>query len=152
MVDITKGTHKWGFLSKVASAQTGSPHIFNVTLAANHDNFDLVVRGDWRAFDNYDEDTTATVSFSGVVQEKAADGTWYVEVVSSNAVLVYNSPVSPYAEKEFQDEGLFYNKAGETAEGLSLIAGDIISLSENAFNKTPAVGDSVTYANGKYTV
>ncbi len=151
-IDLTKGSHKYGFLNKIASAQTGSPHIFNVELAANHDNFDLVVRGDWKSFDNYEEDTSATVSFSGIVQEKTSEGTWYIEVVSSNALLVYNSPVSPYSEMELQDESLFYNLQGETAEGFSLIAGDIFSVSENGFNKTPKAGDTVVYTNGKYTV
>lgn len=151
-LDITKGAHKYGFLNKVASAQTGSPHIHNVTLAADHDNFDLVVKGDWVSFDNYEEDTAATVSFSGIVREKTSEGTWYIEVVSSNALLVYNAPVSPYSEKEFQDESLFYNADGETAEGFTLIAGDIFSVSENGFNKAPKAGDAVTYTNGKYTV
>lgn len=152
-IDIRKGTHKWGFLSKVASAQTGSPHIYNITLAADHDNFDLVLKGAWKAFDNYNEDTTGSISFTGVVQDKAADGTWYVEVVSTNALLVYNSPVSPYAEKEFQDESLFFNKQGETAEGFSLIAGDIISVSESAFSSAPTKGDAVTgFSAGKYQI
>lgn len=151
-IDLTKGSHKRGFLNKVASAQTGSPHVFNVTLAQDHDNFDLVVRGDWKAFDNYEEDTAATVSFSGIVREKTSEGTWYIEVVSSNALLVYNSPVSPYPQQELQDEELFYNLSGETSDGLSLISGDIYSVSENGFSKAPTAGDTVSYADGKYVI
>lgn len=152
MVDITKGTHKWGFLNKVASAQTGSPHIYNIILKADHDNFDMAVRGDWKAFDQYEEDTATAVSFSGIVREKTPEGNWYIEVVSSNALLLYNSPVSPYAEKEFQDESLFVNKTNDRIQGFSLIEGDVFSVNPEAFNQTPQSGDAVTYVNGVYTI
>lgn len=151
-IALTKGTKKYGFLNKVASSISGSPHIFNIVLAADHDNFDMAVRGNWAAFDQYEEDTSATVTFSGIVREKTSEGTWYIEVVSSNALLLYNSPVSPYGEKEFQDESLFYNKAGEVVQGFSLIPGDIFSVSEAGFNQTPQAGDTVTYVNGVYTI
>ncbi len=150
-IAITKGSRKYGFLNKLLSAYGGA-HIHNVTLVADHDNFDLVVKGDWVGFDNYEEDASETVSFSGIIRGLSSEGTWYIEVVSSNALLVYNSPVSPYSEKEFQDEGLFYNEAGDTTEGHVLVAGDIFSVSPNGFTGTPAEDKTVTYANGKYVV
>lgn len=153
-IDLTKGTHKVGFLSKTLSLYGGA-HTINVTLAGNHDNFDLVVidATKFNSFDNYDEDASETVSFSGYILGKnTSEGGWYIGVESSNAVLVYNSPVSPYSEKELQDESLFYNLAGETVEGIQLKQLDVFTVSDNGFTGTPAEGKTVTYANGKYAV
>ena len=152
-VDVIKGSHRYGFLNKVASAQTGSPHIYNVTMASNHDNFELVLRGEWQSFDNYKEDANGVISFDGVVRGQTPEGTWYIEVTQpTDALLVYNAPVSPYAEKEFQDESIFYNKAGETAEGFSLIVGDVFSVDASAFTGTIAAKKAVKYTNGKFAI
>lgn len=153
MVDIRTGTHIEAFPTKVA-AMAGSPHTYNVTLAENHDNGTLLLRTlKWNSYDNYDEDTTGTISFAGYIQGKAANGNWYVEVKEdTDALLVYNTPKSEYAEEELKDESLFYNAAGESVEGISLIKGDLFELSTLAFNGTPEAGKSVTYSNGKYVV
>ena len=83
----------------------------------------------------------------------SSENTWYIKVNKAvDTYLVYNSPVSEYPEKELQDEALFYNLAGETAEAIELRKGDIFSVNANGFASTPAVGSIVTYANGKYTV
>lgn len=155
-VDITKGTHKKAFMSKVFAVENG--HIFNVTLGAAHDNGDLIVRDvtSWNSFDNYDEDTAGTITFSGVVRGQGANGGWYVEVlsVSQDVLFAYNSPVMPYPEREFQDEALFYNAIGDVVQGIPLERGDIIELSEDAFTGTIAVDAAVTYtaATNKYTI
>ena len=154
-IDITKGSHKVAFPSKVASAQSGSPHVYNITLDADHDNGDLVIRdtASWNSFDNYDEGT-GTLTFSGIIREDK--GVFYVEVVSAGAdvVMVYNAPVSPYSEKDLQDESLFYNAEGDVVQGLSLIKGDIIELSADAFSSTPVEDKTVTYnaTTNKYVV
>lgn len=148
-IDIRKGSHKVAFLSKVAASNVGSPHVFNITLENDHDNGDLVVRDvtAWESFDNYAEDTSGTITFSGVIRGKGANGGYYVEVlsVSADVVLVYNSPVSPYPEKELQDESLFYNEDGDVVQGISLIRGDIVELSANAFTGTIVDGATVVY-------
>lgn len=153
MIDISKGSHKWGFLNRLLSTYGGF-HTHNVTLATDHDNFDLVALTEgWNSFDNYDEDTSATVTFSGRVMGLSSEGTWYIKVrQAENAYLVYNSPVSEYSEREFQDEALFFNKAGETAEAIELWKGDIFSVCPAAFNGTVKEGSLVSYANGKYVV
>lgn len=68
--------------------------------------------------------------------------------------MVYNAPVSPYSEKDLQDESLFYNAEGDVVQGLSLIKGDIIELSANAFSSTPIEDKTVTYnaTTNKYVV
>lgn len=158
-IDITRNaTHKIFFPSKVASFNVGSPHTYNMTLGAAHDNGDLIVRDvtSWNSFDNYDEDTAGTITFSGIVRGQDADGLWRVEVlsVSQDAVIVYNSPVSEYPQRELQDPGLFYNAEGETAIGGELIRGDQLLLSESAFTGTLAVDAAVAYdaSTKKYTI
>ena len=47
--------------------------------------------------------------------------------------------------KGYADEDRFYNKAGDRVRAYTLRAGDRVSLSENAFEAAPAVGDYVTY-------
>ncbi len=155
-IDITKGSHKVAFMSKVFAVENG--HIFNVTLGAAHDNGDLIVRDvtSWNSFDNYDEDTAGTITFSGIVRGQGANGGWYVEVlsVSQDVLFAYNAPISPYPEREFQDESLFYNAQGDVVQGIPLERGDIIELSEDAFTGTIAVDAAVTYtaATNKYTI
>ena len=153
-IDISKNaTHKMGFLNKLL-ATYGGAHTHNVTLAVDHDNFDLIgLTEKWNSFDNFDEDQGATLDFEGVVMGLSAENTWYIKVNKAvDTYLVYNSPVSEYPEKELQDEALFYNQAGETAEAIELRKGDIFSVNANGFASDPAVGSIVAYSNGKYTV
>lgn len=157
-IDITKGAHKAMFPSKVNSAMKQGGHVFNVTLINDHDNGDLVVRDTaWTSFDNYAE-TETEATFTGIVQGESTSNPdhWFVEVltVADDVVAVYNSPVSPYAEKSLQDETLFYNEAGDVVQGMTLSRGDLLELSENAFSGTLAVGASVTYdaANNLYVI
>ena len=151
-IDLVKNNkHGIVFPNKIAAA-SGSPHQFNITLAADHDNGELILRGGWHSFDNYDEDENGTVDFEGVIREPSAEGGWYVEVTkATDALLVYNTPVSPYPERELRDEGLFYNAEGDTVRVYSLIVGDIFSV-QNIFDGTPEAGASVTFADGKYVV
>lgn len=152
-LDIQKGSHKYGFLNKML-ATYGGFHTSNVTLATDHDNFDLVgLTEGWNSFDNYDEDPAATIDFEARVMGLSSEGTWYLKVVKANdCYLVYNSPVSEYNEREFQDESLFYNVAGETAEAIELWKGDIFSVDPSGFTGSVSEGSIVTYSNGKYVV
>ena len=67
-------------------------------------------------------------------------------------LILYNSPVSPYQEERFQNEALFYNKAGDVARGFEMAKGDIFSISTSAFTGTPVAGKTLTYASGKFVV
>lgn len=146
-IDITKGSRQVAFLSKIFAVENG--HIYNLTIAKDRDNGQLAVRDvtTWNSFDNYDEDTSGTITFSGVIRGEGANGGYYVEVlsVSDDVLFVYNSPVSEYAEISLQDESLFYNESGDVVQGIPLERGDIFEISENAFSGTIADDAAVTY-------
>lgn len=155
VVDITKGTHIKSFPNKVASMMGNYAHVYNLVLTANTDNGTLASRGDYVSFDQYEQAAVTANAVEGVIRELMADGTWLVEVTklpATEVLYVYNSPVSEYSEKEFQDESLMYNKAGEVAQGATLVLGDMFTLSDVAFTGTPATGKTVKYAAGKYVV
>ncbi len=155
VVDITKGTHIKSFPNKVASMMGNYAHVYNLVLTANTDNGTLASRGDYVSFDQYEQAAVTANAVEGVIRELMADGTWLVEVTklpATEVLYVYNSPVSEYPEKEFQDESLMYNKAGEVAQGATLVLGDMFTLSDVAFTGTPAAGKTVKYAAGKYVV
>ena len=154
-IDIVKGSHGYAFPSKVLAGMGGA-HQFNITTTANHDNGELVNRGDWNSFDNYLEASVGVSnSFAGIIQQVNPDDShaWYVEVTADTDLLfLYNAPVSEYPEKEFQDLSLFYNKSGDVVRGYSLRKGDIIMLSDVLFDGTPEEEKTLTYKNGKYVV
>ena len=155
VVDITKGTHIKSFPNKIASMMGTFGHVYNLVLQANADNGTLSSRGSYVSFDQYEQDAVGSGDVEVTVREKNADGTWLVEVTklpATEVLYVYNSPVSEYNEKEFQDEALMYNKAGEVAQGATLILGDMFSLSDIAFTGTIAVGAVATYTSGKYAI
>lgn len=151
MIKYTIEKHIVAFPSKIA-ASAGSPHIYNIRLTADHDNGTLVGRGDWVAFDEYEETTAPT--FTGIIREQAANGNWYVEVTAdTEALFIYDSPIiAEDYNSEFKKESNFYNEEGKTVKAYSLIKGDIFELSAEAFTGTPEVGGTLTYASGKYTV
>ena len=155
VVDITKGSHIKSFPNKVASMMGQYGHVYNLVLQANTDNGTLASRGDYVSFDQYEQDDVTANAVEGIIREQMADGTWLVEVTklpATEVLYVYNSPVSEYPQKEFQDESLMYNKAGEVAQGATLIIGDMFTLSDVAFTGSPVAGKTVKYASGKYAV
>lgn len=150
-LDIKTTKHTIAFLSKVLSG-IGGGHIYNITLAEDRDNGELVNRGEWNSFDNYDE-KSGKVTFEGVIREPAAEGGFYIEVTKpTDALFIYNTPKSPYKDEVLHDDALFYNEAGSTVTGHSLVVGDIVAISEEGFNGTPEAGKTVTFANHKYVV
>lgn len=155
VVDIQKGTHISSFPNKVASMMGQYGHVYNLVLTANTDNGTLSSRGDYVSFDQYEQAAVTANAVEGVIRELMADGRYLVEITklpATEVLYVYNSPVSEYSEREFQDETLMYNKAGEVAQGATLILGDAFTLSDAAFTGAPAVGKTVKYAAGKYVV
>ena len=151
-VAISTKKHGIVFPSKLLSGVGGS-HIYNITLAKDRDNGELVLRGGWNSFDNYDEDAAGTIEFAGVIRESAAEGGYYVEVTApTKALLVYNTPKSPYGDREFHDDSLFFNAAGDVVKAYSLVEGDIFAVSENMFSGKIVTGKAVSFADGKYVV
>ena len=154
VVDIVKGSHISGWPTKVASMMGQYAHVYNIVLQADTDNGEICKRGSYVSFDQYEQDDVAANSVKGIIREKLADGTWLVEFTNllAEALFIYNSPVSEYSERDLQAESLMYNKAGEVAQGATLVVGDMISLSDVAFTGTPAVNAVVTYTAGKYVI
>ncbi len=150
-IDLAIGKHAMSGVSKLL-ATSGGAHIYNVVLSSDADNGNLIARGAATTFDQYAE-ATAT-SFKGIVQWKAANGNFYVEVTeATDALLVYNVPMSPYDEPKLKSEKIFYNAKGEVVRAHELKVGDIFELSVEGFNGTPTVGASVTgVSNKKLTV
>lgn len=154
-IDISTNKHIATFPSKVASMMGQYGHVYNIVLQANTDNGVLASRGDYVDFDQYEQDSVTANAVEGLITKKAATGNWYVEITklpATEVLYIYNSPVSEYEQREFQDEKLFYNKAGEVAQGAELKVGDVIEYSDEAFTGTAAAGKAVKYAAGKYVV
>lgn len=150
-VAISTKKHGVVFPSKLL-AGFGGAHQYNITIAKDHDNGELVTRGEWNSFDNYDEGSAA-VEFSGVIREPAAEGGYYIEVTAATeALLLYNTPINPYTGREFEDDALFFNAAGDVVRGYALVKGDIFAVSENMFDGKIVTGKAVSFANGKYVV
>lgn len=150
MIDITKGSHVVSFPSKVASMMGQYSHVYNLVLGADTDNGMLAGRGDYVSFDQYEAEVPST-DFAGRINEQAANGNWYVEVTALPAdeevLIVYNAAISPYSERDLQQESLFYNAAGEVAQGAVLCIGDVYEISPNGFTGTIAAGATVTFDN-----
>lgn len=156
-IDIAKNnTHRISFPSKIASMMGQYAHVYNIELTDDTDNGALAGKGNYISFDNYEQAAPST-SFKGRINgQESGTGYWYVEVTAlpanAEVLYIYNSPVSEYAERELQDEGLFYNAAGEVAQGAVLCLGDVFAVSANGFSGTPAAGKTVTFANDKFVV
>ena len=57
--------------------------------------------------------------------------------------LVLTPPLAYNGKKSWSDEKYFYNATGEIARAYELCIGDIYTVSANAFDKAPAVGNFV---------
>ena len=155
-VDFTTN-HADANVSKLLATNYGG-HIYNVTLSSAADNGNIIKRGAYNSFDNYDEATAN--SFNGIVRGKAADGNWYVEVLEDlgfDALLVYNAPDNGYdSPKAISGEKRFYLAAGEVARAHQLYAGDIFEVSSEGFegnlNNLNANVAITTIANKKLVI
>ena len=154
-IDIRTGTHIVTFPSKVASMMGQYDHVYNIVLDTDTDNGVLATRGAYVDFDQYEQGAVTANTVEGKILKQAANGNWYIEITKLPAVEIlylYNSPVSEYAEKEFQDESLFYNKEDEVAQGAVLTIGDVIEYSDTAITGTPAANTTVKYTSGKWVI
>lgn len=155
-INMSIAKHNVCFPSKLL-AGNGGEHIYNIVIKADTDNGTIVSRGDYVSFDQY-EAGTAPTSFEGVIREQAADGNWYVEVVTpADAILIYEVPViAETYDARFTDIANFYNAASstdtKTVRGYALAKGDIYELSPSAFTGKPTAGKSVTVSGQKHVV
>lgn len=134
-------------------AGNGGAHIYNVVVDEDTDNGTIVGKGAYVSFDQY-KAATAPTQYEAVITEKAADGNWYVEVVNpADALLIYEVEViAENYDSRFTDIANFYNEAGKTVKAYALVKGDVYELSEDAFDKTPAVGAKITVNGQKHIV
>ena len=144
-------THAIAYPSKLI-AQNGGKHIYNIELATDTDNGNLVSKGAFIDLDLYEE--AAATTFEGVIQKKAANGNWYVEVVEAGDALFVYMPafIEEDYTNSFKNEKRFYNAAGSTVRGYELAVGDVFELSAEGFDGTPEAGKTVTVANKKLVV
>ena len=143
--------HAVAFPSKLL-AQNGGKHIYNIELATDTDNGNLVARGAFVDLDLYEEGAATT--FAGVIQKKAANGNWYVEVTDpGDALFVYMQAfIAEEWTNKFKKESNFYNAAGDTVRGYELAVGDVFEVSAEGFDGTPEAGKTVSVANKKLVV
>ena len=151
MIDIAfVFTHNEAFPSRLLAANGGG-HIFDIELTADHDNGELVGRGDYIKLGTYKE--AAAPTFAGKIVEQAANGNWYVEVTEATEALWILMPeITPYDIPQTENPKAWVNKTGDVVKGYSLVKGDIFEMSAEGFQGTPAVGKAVSFADGKYVV
>lgn len=155
-VDFTNN-HADANVSKLLATRYGG-HIYNVTLSSAADNGNIIKRGAYNTFDNYDEANAN--SFNGIVRGQAADGNWYVEVLEDlgfDALLVYNAPINEVEEPlSLSGEKRFFLEAGDVARAHQLYAGDIFEVSalgfEGNLNNLNANVAITTIANKKLVI
>lgn len=151
MIKYEIAKHAVAFPSKLL-AQTYGKHIYNIELATDTDNGNLVSKGDFKDLDLYEE--AAVTTFEGVIRKQAANGNWYVEVTDpGDALFVYMQTfIAEEWTNKFKKESNFYNAAGEVVRGYELAVGDVFEVSEEGFTGTPEAGKTVTVAAKKLVV
>ena len=143
--------HAVAFPSKLL-AQNGGKHIYNIELATDTDNGNLVSKGSFIDLDTYKEATATT--FEGVIQKKAANGNWYVEVVNpGDSLFVYMQAfIAEDWTNKWKKESNFYNAANEIVRGYELAVGDVFEVSAEGFTGTPEAGKTVSVEDKKLVV
>lgn len=148
VVNYTIAQHAVAYPSKVLAAE-GGKHIFNILLTNDCDNGNFIARDAWLSLDLYSE--KAATTFAGVVREQAANGNYYVEVVTpGDALFVCN--IDDHAEdwtNTWKKESNAYNEAGSVVRAYELAVGDVVEISAAGFTATPTVGDSVELSGKK---
>ena len=146
MIQMTIAQHAVAFPSKVL-ARDGGKHIYNIQLAEASgkyvDNGWFVGKGDFIELDLYK--AKAPTTFEGKVVGKAANGNFYVEVLTpGDALFVYNVPmIEETYNNNFKKESNYTNAPTQVVRSYELAVGDIIEISAEGFAGVVAVNDSV---------
>ena len=115
--------------TNILSTNFGGGHIYSIAIAEDMDNGLLVARAEY-------------------ANEEYEDEVWNAKAYAAGdeALLLLNPPLLPMTElRGYATEDRFYNAAGDRVRAYTLRLGDRITLSENAFDKAPAVKQYVTY-------
>lgn len=135
--------HAIAFPSKVL-AREGGKHILNIELKENVDNGWFVGKGAFKELDLYEE--AAPTSVTGKVVAKAANGNYYVEIVSTeNALFVYQVPmIEEEYNNAFKKESNYFNANGTVVRAYDLAPYDVVEISAAGFEGAVNVSDTVT--------
>ena len=148
VVNYTIAQHAVAYPSKVLAAE-GGKHIYNILLTNDCDNGNFIKKGNFISLDLYAEASATT--FAGVVLDQAANGNYYVEVVTpGDALFVCN--IDDHAEEwtnTWKKESNAYNPAGSVVRAYELAVGDVVEISAAGFTATPSKGDSVELSGKK---
>ena len=148
------------FLNYVKHAVAGSSklkattagHIYNIQIEADMDNGSIVAKGDYVKPEVYKaKDSTG---FSGKVLDKAANGNWYIEVVTpGDALLMLTTPII-YEEytTQMQHESNFYNANGDITRCYELYVGDVFEISAEGISGEVAKGAEVEVVSKKLSI
>ena len=134
-------------------ATYGGKHIINIEAAEDIWNGALVGRGDYVAFEYFEEAEAGEIDAE--IIEQLANGNFLVHVKSAEDVyFVYNPPV---VETEwtntFRQEKNFYIAAGEIMRAHELAANDTFELSADGFaGDDPVVGATISSISDKKPV
>ena len=146
MIQMTIAKHAVAFPSKVL-ARDGGKHIYNIQLAEAADKFVdngwFVGKGDFVELDLYK--AKAPTSFEGKVVGKAANGNFYVEVLTpGDALFVYQVPmIEETYNNNFKKESNYTNAPKQVVRSYELAVGDIVEISVDGFDGAVAVNDNV---------
>ena len=146
MVQISIAKHAVAFPSKVL-ARDGGKNIYNIQLAETADKFVdngwFVGKGDFIELDLYK--AKAPTSFEGKVVGKAANGNFYVEVLTpGDALFVYQVPmIEETYNNNFKKESNYTNAPKQVVRSYELAVGDIVEISVDGFDGAVAVNDNV---------
>ena len=147
------------FPSKIL-AENGGEHFYNIKLTSDMDNGTIIGRSNaWSTgeFDVYDQ-AAAPNGFAGKIMGQAANGNWYVEVVTpADALVIYNSEILPRDDEDLSQISMFYNSVVNevVVPGIGLHKGDIGEFSKECFTTTPttaSIGKAVSVSSATATL
>lgn len=135
-----------------ATYDYGADGIRDIKISKDLDNGTIIGQGD--LIDGQVYAMVAPTAFTGKIISKAANGNFYVQVVTAtNAFLVLQVPVSYYDyTHEMRAESQFYNANGDIVRAYKLFQGDVFELSAEGFDGTPDVGKNVSFDSTTYQV
>lgn len=139
--------------TKLAATVGGAP-IYNIKVSADVDNGAIVGLGEYQAPEYYAE-ATASTTFAGKIIEKAANGSYRVQVTKcdpTDCILIQVSSIYEEYSSRMQEECNFYNAKDDIVRAYALIVGDVFTVSAEGFIGTPEEGKVVSVASKKLKV
>lgn len=135
-LDFAKNKHAVAGSSRLTAVKTGE--IYNVKITEDLDNGSIIGLGDREGNDYYKQ--AAATTFTGKIVEQAANGNYYVEVLTAdNAYLVLQVPLTYYEfSTSAKAESTFYNEKGDIVRVYKLAPHDIFEISIEGIDATAA--------------